>query len=290
MFQLGVRGPIRWARNGEVELAYEVFGPPTDHPLLLLTGAGAQMVMWPDDFCAALTERGFQVARMDFRDTGLSTHLTRSDVAYTLRDLTGDVVAVLDDLDWPTAHLFGWSLGGGIAQATATYHPDRVRTLISMSSGPVIRPWITGPRLRTALKTFRAMRRESKNRDDEGQRWVDTVKIAGSPAYPLDEEHWREAGRRAFDHGLNPQGDLRLGRAMLVAGDRRRELAGITAPTLVLHGEADTVVIPRGGRETAKAIPGARLVTYPGWGHDLPRELWPAILDEVQAHTAGRTS
>ena len=279
---------VEWARNGEVEIAYERFGPPDATPLLLLNGAGAQMVMLWTDLCAALVERGFQVVRTDTRDTGLSTHLSCYDVPrrdrparYTLRDLTDDVVAVLDALDWPGAYVGGISEGGTIAQAVATQHPDRVRGLISISSTPTPSPWVVRPRILPNLRALRAARRHCADREAAGQRWVDMIRPVSSPGYEFDEPHWREAGRVCFDRGLDPAGDLRVVAALFAAGDRRAELAGVRAPTLVIHGEADPMCSVRAGRATAEAIPGARFVSYPGMGHDLPRELWPAIIDEI---------
>jgi pimeloyl-ACP methyl ester carboxylesterase len=284
---------IEKAHNGEIELAYERMGHTDGMPLLLLNGAGTQMAMWPQDFCAALVQHGFQVARMDTREHGRSTYLSRYDVPrrqrpplYTLADLTDDVVAVLDALGWATAYLLGASEGGMLAQATATYHPDRVAGLISVSATPTSSPLVNRPKLLANLKAFRAMHRTSTDREAEGQKWVDVFRAVGSPGYPLDEAHWREFGRQAFDHGLTPAGYVRVPAAIFAAGDRRRELAAVSCPTLVIHGEADPMCSVRGGRATAEAIPGARLVTYPGMGHDLPRELWPAMLDEVSALAA----
>lgn len=281
---------VEKTRNGDVEIAYERFGSPDGMPLIWLNGAGAQMVMFWDDLCAAMVERGFQVVRMDTRDTGLATHLTRYDVPrrhrpprYTLRDIADDVIAVFDALGWSDAHVAGMSEGGTIAQAVATYHPDRVRSLTSVSSTPTTSLRVNRPKILTNLRLFKVMSRKSTDRDAEGEKWVNLFRLVGSPDYALDEQHWREAGRLAYDRGLNPAGDGRLAAALYAAGDRRRELAAVRCPTLVLHGAADPMCSPRSGHTTAKAIPGARLVSYPGMGHDLPRELWADILDEITA-------
>jgi pimeloyl-ACP methyl ester carboxylesterase len=267
---------VKTTTNGDVVLAYETFGVE-GRPILLLTGAAAQMVMWPAAFCEALAGKGFHVARMDNRGTGLSHDPTTAQ--FTLDDIADDVTAVCDALGWPKAYLFGMSEGGIFAQATAVRRPERVLGLISLAATPVLRPWISGPNLRAAWKVYRVMRRGATNRDELGQLWADVYKIAGSP--PVDEELWKEVGRQHFDHGLKPAGDKRLFKAVLKAGDRRKELRGLRVPTLVLHGEADRLTLPRAGRETAKAIPGAKLVTFPGMGHDLPPQLWPRIVDEI---------
>jgi len=103
----------------------------------------------------------------------------------------------------------------------------------------------------------------------------------GSPGYPLEEEWLREIGRRSHDDGHDPAGGQRQLRAVRAAGDRRAELSAVRVPTLVVHGEADPMQSVRAAKATADAIPGARLVTYPGMGHDLPRTLWPTIINEI---------
>lgn len=271
------------ARNEDVTLDYQSIGSGT--PLLLLMGAGAQQVMWPRDFLVALAERGCQAVTMDLRDDGLSTHLA-DDARYTARDIAGDVVAVFDALGWSTGLVLGMSMGGVFAQATAIHHPDRVRGLISVSSNPCTSLWLNRPRIGAMLRLYRVMSRPCADRDAEGRRWVDAFRVIGSSAYPLDEDHWRAAGRLAYDHGRSPRGQLRQFAAARSPRDRRRQLADLRVPTLVIHGEADPMVSIRAGRATAAAIPGARFVSYPGMGHDLPRELWPAMIDEITALAA----
>ena len=138
------------ARHGAIELAYETFGFADGEPLLLISGTGVQMLMWPDAFVAALAGRGFCVTRFDNRDAGLSTHLTEAGnpgwlkplirhaaAPYRLEDMADDAVAVLDALNWDSAHIVGASLGGMIAQTMAIRAPiarphahlDHVHTL-----------------------------------------------------------------------------------------------------------------------------------------------------------------
>ena len=102
---------MKAAHNADIVIAYETFGLPDEAPLLLISGTGAQMLIWPEDFCAALAGRGFQVARFDNRDTGLSTHLTGAPAPgwlktmlrpaaapYRLEDMAEDAVAVMNAL------------------------------------------------------------------------------------------------------------------------------------------------------------------------------------------------
>ncbi|MGH3756211.1 alpha/beta hydrolase [Actinophytocola sp.] len=279
---------IQKARNGEVEIAYEVFGPPTGTPLLLIMGSGGQLVMWPQVWCRALVERGFQVVRMDNRDTGPSTHLGQYDKlprkqrpAYTLADMADDVIAVFDALGWSGGHLMGGSLGGMIAQVTAARHPDRVRSVTMQSVNPSSSILLSRPRPRTALRAFRAISGKPRDRDDYGEKWARLFSAVASPVLPEDLAHWREAGRIAFDRGLNPRGDLRHTAALLAAGDRRPLLAEITCPAVVIHGKLDGMCHWKAGKATADAIPGARFVLYPEMGHVPASTQWPAIVDEV---------
>jgi pimeloyl-ACP methyl ester carboxylesterase len=283
------------AANGGVTLAYERVGPAGGEPLLLIMGLGMQMIFWPDDLCTALGARGFTVARFDNRDSGLSTNfrhasrpgllavLTRpaAVAAYRLDDMADDAVAVLDALGWPTAHLVGASMGGMIAQTVAIRHPTRVRTLTSIMSTPS--PRIGRPHLRAMLALNQP---RPADRDAAAERLVRVFRIIGSPRYPHDEEWLRETGRRAYDRGSDPTAVARQLAAISASGDRRPGLATVRVPTLVLHGEADIMVRPSGGRATAAAVPGARLVTYPGMGHDLPRALWPEFIDQISALAA----
>jgi pimeloyl-ACP methyl ester carboxylesterase len=288
---------IGHTRNGDVEIAYEKLGDPQGEPLLLVMGTGGQMLSWPDGFCELLTERGFQIARFDNRDSGLSTHLDGAGrpnqltmllrpaaaAVYRLEDMAGDAVAVLDALGWPSAHVAGMSQGGMIAQSLAVRHPDRVRSLTSISSSPA--PRLGQPRPGTLLRVLQvANPRRVRSAEDLAQYLVDLRQVTGSPGYPADEEWLRGLGRRSYDRGgLDTAAVQRQTAAIAASGDRREELRQVRVPTLVLHGEDDRMIRPVAGRATAGAIPGARLATYAGMGHELPRPLWPAIAGEIAA-------
>lgn len=282
---------ISKARNGDIAIAYECFGPSDGMPILLIPGSGMQMVMWPLDLCTALVERGFQVVRMENRDSGLSTRLSHYDDLprrrrrrpYTIRDMADDVIAVIDALGAASAHLLGGSLGATIAQVAAIHHPQRVASLTLLSATPGSKLRLARPKIRTMIKMVRIMRREVPDAQAAGQQWVDLMRLVGSPAYPLDEDHWRAAGRLAHQRGYYPPGNLRHTKAFMAVGDLRPQLATLTMPTLVVQGEADPMQSWRAGKATADAIPGARWLLYPGVGHDLPRAIWPAVIDEITA-------
>jgi pimeloyl-ACP methyl ester carboxylesterase len=238
------------------------------------------MSLWPDEFCLALVERGFHVARFDNRDVGRSS---RANTRYTVADLAADGVAVLDALGWPGAHVVGASLGGMTAQVMAARHADRVLSLTSMSSAPDDRLRLDRRKI-SAMARFAALyRKKPAGPDAAGEQLVRTFRIIGSPGYPHDEDWQREVGRAAYAGRMDLAGFRRQAAAVFASGDRRAELSRVTAPTLVITGEADALQPVRAGRATADAIPGARFVTYPGMGHDLPRDLWPAFIDEINA-------
>jgi pimeloyl-ACP methyl ester carboxylesterase len=286
------------ARNANVTIAYETFGSPEGTPLLLIAGTGVQMLIWPEEFCAALAGRGFCVARFDNRDMGLSTHLTGtaapgwikvilrpSAAPYQVDDMAGDALAVMDALGWQSAHVVGASLGGMVAQALAIGHPDRIRTLTSIMSTPSSRI-ATMPKMSVMRALGEAAGTPVTSEDEAADEAVALKRAMTTPAYPVDEELVRDIARRSYqrDHG-SEEDDIRQRAAVIASGSRRKKLRGLRIPTLVIHGTDDPVIRPKGGRATARSIPGAKLVTYPGMGHDLPRALWPAMIDEISELT-----
>lgn len=265
--------------NGNITLAYDTFGGTDGRPLLLIAPMGAaSRLMYSADFCAALVDAGFHVARFDNRDAGSSTHLDKSAPKYDLGDMAADAVAVLDALGWPAAHIVGASLGGMIGQVMAVRQPTRVRTLTSIASAPCQTFRVSRPKLGTVFKVLGLNRRVPTDPDEYGEYLIALSRIIGSPTFPPEQELLRQIA-----HQVTPDSaaDMRQLAAVGASGDRRAELARVVAPTLVLHGEADPLQSLRAARETVRAIPGARLVTYPDMGHDLPRPLWPAIIGEI---------
>jgi pimeloyl-ACP methyl ester carboxylesterase len=266
--------PDTVARNGDIELGYRLDGPTDGAPLLLSGGVGATIDTWPQGFITLLTEQGFRVARYDYRGLGSSARLPRSAPRFGMADLADDAVAVLDALGWREANLLGWSAGGAVSQWMAINHPTRVRTLTSMMSFSAfgIGKW----RLRTLLKLVLG-----KPTTEASARRA--FQLASSPGFPPDEQVLDMLVRTltAPDYDMHAAG--RHNKALRASGDFRAALHNVRVPTLVLHGPEDRIRPIESGLETLKAIPGAKFVSYPGWGHDLDRELWPAIAAEIQA-------
>jgi pimeloyl-ACP methyl ester carboxylesterase len=288
--------PESICRAGDVELAYETFGDPADPALLLVMGLATQMIAWHEDFCALLAGRGFHVIRYDNRDVGRSTvlrdappptawQLIRRDkraAAYTLADLAQDGIGLLDGLGIRRAHVVGASMGGMIAQTMAARHPDRVISLTSIMSNTGAR-WRGQPRLGTYGFL---LRRAPAERDAFIEHTVRVYRKIGSPGFERDEDELRRIAARSFERGHHRAGAGRQLAAIIASGDRTQEVRRIRVPTLVIHGTKDRLVAPSGGRATAKAIQGARLVRIEGMGHDLPRGAWPQLVDAIAEHAA----
>jgi pimeloyl-ACP methyl ester carboxylesterase len=277
-------------RAGEIEIAYETFGAPGDPPLLLIMGLGMQMLAWRDDLCGLLADQGFRAIRFDNRDVGLSTHLDdapepdlpeliagdHSSAPYQIEDMAEDALGLLNGLGIERAHVVGASMGGYIAQALAIRRPDRVLSLTSIMSTPSVE---VGRATRDAQVVLLAP--PATSRDAAAQRAVEVMRVIGSPDYPFDEQEVVDLARQTYDRHADPRGVLRQLAAIVVSSDRTDALRGLRVPTLVIHGEADPLVQLEGGKATAAAIPGARLLTFPGMGHDLPRALWPPIVAAI---------
>ncbi len=279
-----------------VTLCYETFGDPSDPPALLVMGLGTQMIAWHEDFCRKLAARGLYVVRFDNRDIGRSTHMTgppptilqlltrsRRAARYSLADMAEDAAGLLDELGLAPAHVIGASMGGMIAQTLAARHPGSVSSLVSIMSN-------TGsmrsgqPSLRV-YSTF--LRAAPRDRDAYIEHMTGVFALIGSRDELRDLDEVRELIGTSYDRDHDPNGPGRQLAAIIAAGDRTPELRTITAPTLVIHGKADPLVSPSGGRATARAIPGARLLAVEGMGHDLPRSLWPELIDEIAGHALG---
>jgi pimeloyl-ACP methyl ester carboxylesterase len=284
-----------------IALCYETFGEQSDPTALLIMGLGTQMVAWREDFCRELAGRGLHVVRFDNRDIGRSTHVTgrpptiaqllrrsRRAARYTLGDMADDAAGLLRELDLAPAHVIGASMGGMIAQTLAARHRDEVRSLVSIMSN-------TG-NIRSGQPTLRVypilLRHAPRGREAFIAHMERVFTVIGSRGLPRDPQDMHETAALSYDRDHDPAGPGRQLAAIIAAGDRTAELRRIAAPTLVIHGTADPLVAPSGGRATARAIPGAQLMMIDGMGHDLPRAAWPQMIDGIAAHalrTDGRS-
>ena len=288
------------ARSGDLEIVYETFGDPGDRPLLLVSGFTRQLIGWSSEFVSRLAGGGRFVIVYDNRDCGASTKLTRIPVdlpalgsalasgdgeavagllPYTLSDMAGDGLAVLDALGLERAHVLGVSMGGMIAQAMAIERPERVLSLVSVMSrtgepgygeaSPEAGALLTAP---PATDRETAMDRAGATAIWRSRRWPEI-------------ERERELAGRSFDRDHTLGTGARQLAAILAGGSRADGLRGLSIPTLVIHGRDDTLIAPSGGERTAEIVPGAELMLVDDMGHDLPTPLLGEICAAILAHT-----
>ncbi|MGI9377659.1 MAG: alpha/beta fold hydrolase [Tsuneonella suprasediminis] len=283
----------------DITIEYEDYGDPGDPAILLVMGLGAQLTLWPIELVDALVERGFRVIRYDNRDIGLSQKMDgekapgifklvlmnrlglKPRVPYTLSDMAADGVGLLEALNIDNAHIVGASMGGMIAQLIAAEHPKRTASLTSIMSTTGNRKLPAAQKEAIKVLTTRPPSADEEVLVAHGIRVARTI---GSPAYPPSEDRLLSRVREGVRRSYYPDGLPRQLAAILADGDRRKRLATVSAPTLVIHGEADPLVPLAGGLDTAESIPGARISTFPGMGHDLPLALVEPIADLIAEH------
>lgn len=287
------------AKANGIEICYETFGDRNSPAMLLVMGLGAQMLLWPVEFCRQLADRGIFVVRYDNRDVGLSTKLDGLSVnlamptrpgdflsvsgkpPYTLSDMAADGIGLLDALGIQQAHVAGASLGGMIVQRMAIEHPRRVLSLTSIMS-TTGNPEVGAPKPEAAAMLFTPIPAERRQFVEH------FVNVGRMIAGPLFDEGWvRQIAGEMFDRSFYPEGFIRQIAAVIADGDRTSALGSIKCPTLVIHGRVDPLIQLSGGEATAKAIPGAKLVVLEQMGHYLPEPLWPEMVSQIAA-IAGR--
>ena len=288
------------AKSGDLDIYYEDMGDPNDPAVLLIMGLGAQLLLWRKDFCEKLVNQGLRVIRYDNRDVGLSSKVTgrhsgaplptrmvrsflglKSPAVYTLEDVADDAAALLDHLNIDTAHIVGASMGGMIAQVFAARHHVRTKTLaviFSSNNQPVLPP--PGPKQLLAI----LQRPKGATREAIIENAIRVSGIIGSPGYPAPADRVRAEAIEGYDRAYYPAGVGRHFAAIMGSGSLLPYDRQIAAPTVVIHGKADKLMRPSGGRAVARAIKGARLVLFDGMGHELPRELWDDIVGELKTN------
>lgn len=282
-----------------IKLCYETFGEDQKTPpIVLISGAGLQMIAWPDEFCRMLAAHMHRVIRFDNRDSGESTILKdlaapapwrvalmhkmgfRVSPPYTLEAMADDLIHLLDGLGVKRAHLVGISLGGMIAQLVAINAGDRVASLTCIGTS-ARNSHHTMPKISTVLKIMRSPRPGRQGYID----WnIALVRAVGGAAAEGPDDYLREIAGRMFDRGVYHDGVRRQVCAVYGSPDRRPALKGVTAPTLVIHGADDPLVRPEAGREIARAVPGARFCVVEGMGHGILKPVWSQLVNLIVNH------
>ena len=287
-------------RANGVDIAWEETGPSDGPVILLVMGLAMPLALWPDDFVQGLAREGFRVITFDNRDAGRSERMVGEPPGhafwavgramlglkvrgvYTVEDMADDAAGLLEALGIAKAHVAGMSMGGMIAQAVASRHPQRVLSLTSiMSTSGNPRASIGHPR---ALQAILKLPPDPRDHEAVARHLAFVLGVIGSRTHPTPEAERLALGRRVAERGTDPQGANRQLFAILASGDRRHDLARVTAPTLVLHGAEDPLLPPGGGRDTAASIPGAVFEEIAGMGHDLPGPVIPRLVSRIAAH------
>jgi len=288
-----------------ITLEVQDHGSLSAEPLLLIMGLGMQLVAWPEGLVGALVSSGFRVIRFDNRDVGLSQSFDRFGVpsvmrdvfkyslgmnvqsAYTLADMADDAAGVLAALGVPSAHVFGVSMGGMIAQHLALRHRESVRSLTLMMTSSGARR-LPGP----SMKVRVAMMSRPKDAGDMAAivaYYARLYRLIGSPAYPDSDNDIAQRIEGWVRRAYRPAANLRQLMAIAADGDRTSLLRQLRVPSHVIHGRDDALLPLPAGKDLAGKIAGASLEIIDGMGHDLPQALWPSFVRSIRA-TAGRAS
>jgi pimeloyl-ACP methyl ester carboxylesterase len=269
-----------------VELCTEGFGEPADPPILLIMGMGGSMLWWEDGFCHMLAEGGRFVIRYDHRDTGRSVTYPPGRPGYTSADLVADAGAVLDAYGIPAAHAVGVSMGGALAQLLALDFPERVLSLVLISTSFAVSSDRELPPSSEALARFLAnVEADWSDADSVIEYLVDYSRVLAGRQRRFDEARVHELARRDVERARNFAAAQNHG--VLPDDERPREPpSSIAAPTLVIHGSADPMFPLEHGEALAEEIPGARLLPLEGAGHGVFRADWETIVGAILEHTA----
>jgi pimeloyl-ACP methyl ester carboxylesterase len=291
---------VKFAANG-LSIEVDDQGLPQGEPLLLIMGLGMQLIGWPDEFVQMLVSKGFRVIRFDNRDAGLSQGFDHLGVpnlpwaavkhklhlpvkaAYGIADMALDAVGVLDALGIPRAHICGASLGGMVAQHIAAKHAERVKslTLLMTTSGARYLPQATWDVQKVMLS--RPAAGDTAAVLAHFQRVLTAI---GSPAFPPEPTRLQARLQAMIARAYRPAGTARQLAAVVADGDRSAWLPRISAPTRVIHGEADPLIPVAAGHELVRLIRGAVGDFVPGMGHDLPLQVLPRLADGIALNAA----
>ena len=283
----------------EVEDSGEGDGGAARPAVLLIMGLGMQLVAWPPELVQGLVDAGYRVIRHDNRDVGLSQRMESLGKPnllwaglqhklgfaprppYTVADMAADALGVLDALGVQQAHVVGMSMGGMIAQRLALAAPNRVLSLTSVMSSSGARGL---PQARPEVMAALMRRPSGRDRQAVVDHYVRLFRVIGSPGFESPEAELRRRIAEAADRGFYPVGTLRQMLAVMADTTRAAQLAQISAPTLVFHGKDDPLLPYACGEDTARRIPGARLIGVPGMGHDLPLPVVDRLLAALLPH------
>lgn len=285
--------PERFVKTGPLELWTESFGDPNNPAILLIMGAGAQGIFWPDRFCQILADNGFFVIRYDNRDVGQSSSIDFSKNPYSLDEMADDAIAILNAYGIEKANIVGASMGSTIAQLLALNHPERVLSLVLFMSTPdlsvivrsiipyALRPFMGFYTKKTDLpspspeviKFYRLLWLFSPKDQAAWLKMMHKAWLVFSAGSSVDEEEIKSLNEKAVSRARSLGGVVNHSQVIKASAKKKINLAAIDKPTLIIHGQNDPVFPPEHGKFLSTIIPNAHLEIIPDMGHVIPTAL-----------------
>ena len=276
-----------FATTQEIKIAYRDHGPENGMPILLVTGLGAQLTLWPDFLIRDLQKNNYRPIAFDNRDVGLSTRFTSQpsqtlnylkyfmfipiNSEYSIQDMASDGVAVLDHLNIESAHILGMSMGGMISQVLVAQHPERVKSFTMISSTASTPNPFNGPKFKV---TQQLLKRSAAKDDIEGRidQSIKLFELIGTPGKDYDTPQFRQKMRAYIKRGGDDGGFLRQMAAIIGSKNRKELLKSINTQTLIIHGDIDPLIKVKNAYSAHKLIQSSRLVVVEDMGHLLDEE------------------
>ena len=277
------------AKNDVVEIAYRDYGPIDGRPILLITGLGAQLTLWPQFLIEDLQANNFRPIVFDNRDVGLSTRFSSQpsqvinylkyflflpiNSEYTIEDMAADGLAVLDHLKIDSAHILGMSMGGMISQVLVAQNQNRVKSFTMISSTASTPNPFNGPK----FKVTQQLLKRSTAKDDIENRIDQSIKLfemIGTPGKNYDTPQFRNNMRAYIKRGGDDGGFLRQMAAITGSKNRKELLRSINSPTLIIHGDIDPLIKVKNAISAHELITTSELQIIDGMGHLLDEEAY----------------
>ena len=276
-----------FATNQEIKIAYRDHGPENGVPILLVTGLGAQLTLWPDFLIRDLQKNNYRPIAFDNRDVGLSTRFTSQpsqtlnylkyfmfipiNSEYSIQDMASDGVAVLDHLNIESAHILGMSMGGMISQVLVAQHPERVKSFTMISSTASTPNPFNGPKFKV---TQQLLKRSAAKDDIEGRidQSIKLFELIGTPGKDYDTPQFRQKMRAYIKRGGDDGGFLRQMAAIIGSKNRKELLKSINTQTLIIHGDIDPLIKVKNAYSAHKLIQSSHLEVVEDMGHLLDEE------------------
>lgn len=276
-----------FADNNGIQIAYRDYGPVSGEPILLVTGLGAQLTLWPEFLIKDLQANNFRPIAFDNRDVGLSTRFTSKpsqtinyikyflflpiNSEYSIDDMALDGLAVLDHLQIKTAHVLGMSMGGMLSQVLVANHSNRVKSFTMISSTASTPNPLNGPKFEV---TRQMLKRSAAKNDIEGRidQSVKLFELIGTPGKNYDTPEFRRNMRSYIKRGGDDGGFLRQMAAIISSKNRKELLKSIDIPTLIIHGDIDPLIKVKNAYSAHALISSSELKIVEGMGHLLDEE------------------